>query len=346
MKVSVRPADLDTDRDVLIDLMLHYLTPMSDGPRYDWLYRQNPDGPAQLWVLTDVDKHTIVGSGGIVPRRMYVGGQEKLCGVLVDFWIHPEFRSLGPALQLQRACLAGVDAGSYTLYYDFPKHNMVAVYRRLGLKTSQCLVRMTKLLSLEKKLGKVGQIPLLGYSFIAGTNGILRLLDVGKGNRGECTISVQREACGEDFTQLARQVGSGYGVCVARTASYLNWRFWSHFHHRYEMLTAHRNGSLLGYILFLHCGETATIVDLFGVGDEGVKSDLVFAAVEVLRKRGVFSVNAPSLRSHAHTALLRKLGFYPRETHPVMISASRRATGGCADLEGQNVFLMDGDRDS
>jgi len=342
MRITVRPADLHADRDVLIDMMLRFLTPMSDGPRYDWLYHQNPDGQAQLWVLIDSDTGAIVGSGGFVPRRMYVNGRESLCAILVDFWIHPEYRSLGPALQLQRACLAGIEAGPYDLYYDFPQENMVAVYRRLGIETSQWLVRLTKPLSFKRRFGRLGQIPFFGRSLIATTNGILKVRDAGKGNRSRCTISEQRVECGDNFTQLARQVSSKYGVCVARTASYLNWRFQSHFHHRCEMLTAHRDGSLLGYILFVEDAETATILDLFGMEDERMKSDLVFAALEVLRERNVLSVNAPSLRSHPQTAFLRKLGFYPREPHPVVISAPR----GKAGLEGANFFLMDGDRDS
>jgi hypothetical protein len=342
MRITVRPADLHADRDILIDMMLRFLTPMSDGARYDWLYHQNPDGQAQLWILINSDTGAIVGSGGIVPRRMFANGQESLCAILVDFWIHPEYRSLGPALQLQRACLAGIEAGPYDLYYDFPKQNMVAVYRRLGIETSQWLVRLTKPLSLKRKLGRLGQIPLLGRSLIAATNGILKLRDAGRGNRSGCTISEQRVECGDDFTQLAFQVSSKYGACVARTAKYLNWRFLSHFHHRYEMLTARRDGSLLGYILFLQDAETATILDLFGMEDENMKSDLVFTALEVLRKRNVLSVNAPSLRAHSQTAFLRKLGFYSREPHPVVISAPR----GKADLDGANFFLMDGDRDS
>jgi hypothetical protein len=345
MKLSVRPADLDADRDDLIALMLRYLTPMSDGPRYDWLYRQNPHGQAQLWILTDVDTGKVVGSGGIVPRLMYVGGRERLGCVLADFWIHPQYRSLGPALQLQRACLAGIQEGPYELYYDFPKQNMVAVYRRLGVKPKHCVVRLTKLLSLKKKLAAVSKIPLLGSSLITAANFIINLRDVGR-RKLSSTICAQNEACGEEFTQLAREVSSKYGVCVARTASYLNWRFRSHFHHHYEMLTARRNGSLTGYLLFLHEGETATIVDLFGVEDEGVRSNLVFAALEILRTRGVLGVNAPGLNSHAQTAFLRSLGFFARETQPAIISATPQTQETSTEFEAQDFFLTDGDRDS
>jgi hypothetical protein len=346
MKLSVRPANLDADRNALIDLMLRFLTPMSDGLRYDWLYRQNPHGQAQLWILTDMDMGKIVGSGGIVPRRMYVGGKEKLGCVLVDFWIHPQYRSLGPALQLQRACLAGIQEGPYELYYDFPKQNMVAVYRRLGVEPGHSVVRLTKLLSLKRKMAGVGKIPLLGPSLIAGANFIINFRNVRRGNFPQSAICLQDEACGEEFTRLAREVSTLYGVCVARTADYLNWRFRSHFHHHYEMLAAWRNGSLLGYILFLHEGETATIVDLFGVEDEGVKSSLVFAALEILRERGVLGVNAPGLSSHAQTAFLRKLGFYTRESQSVVISLARKSHETNAEFAAHEFFLTDGDRDS
>jgi hypothetical protein len=346
MKLSVRPADLSADRDALIELMLCFLTPMSDGPRYDWLYRQNPHGQAQLWILTDMNLGKVVGSGGIVPRLMYVGGQEKLGCVLVDFWIHPQYRSLGPALQLQRACLAGIQDGPYELYYDFPKQNMVAVYRRLGVEPRHSVVRLTKLLNLKRKLAGVSKIPLLGPSLVAGANFIVNFRDVRRGDFSQAAIFAQNEACGDEFTQLARAVSPQYGVCVARTADYLNWRFRSHFHHHYEMLTARRNGSLLGYILFLHEGEMATIVDLFGVEDDGVKSNLVSAALEILRKRGVLGVNAPGLSSHAQTAFVRKLGFYARESQPVVISAARKSHETNAKFAAPDFFLTDGDRDS
>lgn len=346
MTFSVCPVDLDADRDILIELMFRYLTSMSDGPRYDWLYHQNPDGLAQLWILKDTDKGTIAGSGGIIPRRMYVRGEEKLGAILVDFWIHPEYRSLGPALQLQRACLAGIAAGPYNLYYDFPERSMVAVYRRLGVESGQSVIRMTKLLNVKKRLGKVGEVPLVGPVLTAGANAILRLLDLGKRSRSGCVIHEHQATCGEEFTDLARRVSTEYGVCVARTAGYLNWRFWSHFRNRYKMLTARRDGSLQGYILFLDAEENGTIIDLFGVDDQKMKAELVFAALEALRESGVLSVNAPSLTSQSPTAFLRKLGFFPRESHAVMISASPGAAGKTVNLQGQKVFLMEGDRDS
>src|SRR5208282_5908984 len=108
------------------------------------------------------DTNSIVGSAAVVPRRMYVRNQELRCALLVDLWIHPEYRTLGPALKLQRACLDEIATCGYSFYYDFPHSNMLAIYRRLGVEASHRLVRLTKPLDVKRKLGKAAEVPILG----------------------------------------------------------------------------------------------------------------------------------------------------------------------------------------
>src|SRR5258708_36490575 len=110
---------------------------------------------------------------------------------------------------------------------------MVAVYRRLGVESTQSLVRMTKLLSLKKKLGKFGQIPLLGRMLVAGADGTLRLLDIGKGNRSACTIHIQNATCGEEFTEFTQRASPRFGNSVAGTAPCFTWSLRSRFRNRY-----------------------------------------------------------------------------------------------------------------
>jgi hypothetical protein len=205
---------------------------------------------------------------------------------------------------------------------------------------------MTKLLSAERKLGGMGQIPLIGKVLVATANAGLRLGEVRRKRRSDSEITQQEGPCGEEFSELALQVSPACGVCVSRTAAYLNWRFLSHFHHKYELLTARQKGVLRGYLLFLQEEKTATIVDLFGAADQDMRAELVTGALQILRKRGVFNVNAPCLSSQAQAGFFRRLGFFPRETHPVMICGAQSAASQGVNLDGQEVFLMDGDRDS
>src|SRR5271169_5680802 len=105
-KILIREGDLQADRAMLIDAFYRHLTPLSDDRRYDWLYHENPDGPGRVWIAYDADEQKVIGSGSAIPRRITVDGSELLACIMADFWIDPQFRTLGPALQLQRACMS------------------------------------------------------------------------------------------------------------------------------------------------------------------------------------------------------------------------------------------------
>lgn len=328
-----------------MEALFRYLTPLSNGRRYDWLYLQNPHGLAQVWVAEDSQTGTIVGVGAALPRRIYVGGTEKNGCVLADFVIHPGYRTLGPALQLQRACLESAGNGSFQFCYDFPAASMVAVYRRLGIEPRERLVRFAKPLRADRKIRER-----LGDSVVSSGLGIaanrwLAWCDRGRRQKSGCDITLEQGACGEEFSWLARRVSSRYGVCVERSDQYLNWRYRAHPVYRYEILATRREGTLVAYAVFLQDGEQGRIVDLFGVDEPAVLSDLVTAAVSILRQRGVITVSAPILASHPHAALLENLGFRARESYPVVIYVPPHAPTSTL-VQGKSWYLVDGDRES
>jgi hypothetical protein len=49
MRINVRPANLAEERALLITFLRNHLTPLSNEPRFDWLYRKNPAGAALVW---------------------------------------------------------------------------------------------------------------------------------------------------------------------------------------------------------------------------------------------------------------------------------------------------------
>src|SRR5438067_1465189 len=100
MNIVVRRADLDQDREPIIETLLHHLTPRSTAARYEWLYRSGPHGEARAWVATDTESQRIIGVAAAFPRRVRSEMGESLAWVLGDFCIDKQYRSLGPALQL------------------------------------------------------------------------------------------------------------------------------------------------------------------------------------------------------------------------------------------------------
>src|SRR5262245_53715570 len=123
MDLAIRDVQLENDRDELIQFFRENLTKDSNRARFDWLYLQNPYGKARAWLSMDPDGRT-VGAAAAFPRTVWIAGMQRRAWVLGDFCISNRSRSLGPALQLQRACIGSLDND---LWYDFPSRSMMAV---------------------------------------------------------------------------------------------------------------------------------------------------------------------------------------------------------------------------
>jgi len=342
MSIVIRPADLRAQRDRLIRFLFENLTPLSDGRRFEWLYCDSPHGPARVWIATDGGAGAIVGAAAAFPRRLCVQGVPTPGCVLGDFCIHPRYRSLGPAVQLQRACLADIDSGTFALGYDFPSTSMVAVYKRLRVELGEQMVRLALPLRADRKIAEKVKVLPVARGLSAAVNLLLRLRGRARPGKNPAEISRQGESWGDEFSLLAKQVSAAYGVCVERSSAYLNWRYLAHPHSRHEMLTARRDGELIAYVIFTQTDQDASIVDLFGFEDTEVLGNLVAHAVDLLRQRGVVTVSAPVLASHPRRALFESLGFHAREAVPVLLYRPGKSLAAA----NPSWFLMDGDRDS
>jgi hypothetical protein len=340
MPIVIRPAHLESDRELLNAILKRFLTPLANGSRFNWLYRDNPFGQARVWLAIESDTGAVVGTASAFPRRLYAHGCEVSAWVLGDFCINDQYRSLGPALKLQRACLMEVNSGGAELCYDFPNMLMMAVYKRLGVGYTGQMLRLAKPLRVDRTVRKAIKIPLLAQGVTVAGNRVLALLDRQHKALGCWRFSLHQEECDDEFSALARKVGGRYGVCVQRSAEYLNWRYFANTYCQYELLTARYQGDLAAYVFFTQIGEDAIVGDLFGIAEPVVLARLVDELVDLLRGRGVVTISAPILWSHPWRPLLESRGFRVREASPIVIYGKQ------SSWEGLDWFLMYGDRDS
>src|SRR5690606_18533574 len=89
-----------------------------------------PEG-AHLQVLRPGTGHEVLGTAGVGWRRMRAGARTLRGGLLADMAVLPGHRTLGPAMQLQRAASDRALAEG-DLVYGFPNANAVPVVKRLG----------------------------------------------------------------------------------------------------------------------------------------------------------------------------------------------------------------------
>ncbi len=338
MALAISEIGLEDNRHLILAALGRFLG-ASDEKRFVWLYLENPHGPARTWIAKEQDKGAVVGIASVFPRRLVVRGQVLLGHVLGDFGVDSQYRTLGPAVQLQRACLTALRGAPA---YDFPSRTMLSVYRRLQITQVNSLFRLARPLSFSKpgqkpkgdgignRLGWMGnQLLAFGDRLLAGTHPY------------ECSLHLG--PCGEEFSQLAQQIGGGLGICLERSARYLNWRFLKHPSLRHEVATARTQGSVKAYAVFTESEGRAALIDLFG--DEGAIRVLVLYLSSLLRKRGLSVVSAYCLETHPWFGLLRRLGFMKRDSDPV-VAVSPNGSPWNGTVAGENWFLTQGDRES
>jgi hypothetical protein len=344
MPDRIRTADPVADRALLTDVLSRNLSPDAGGRRFEWLYLENPDGPACAWVATEESTGRGLGVAAAFPRRLLVGESVRPGYVLGDFCIDQHHRTLGLALQLQRACLEQIVFTHHLIAYDFPSDRMMAIYRRMQVPPAGQMVRWAKPLRANRKIGKLVNSPALAGLLAAPFNALLKWKDFASSPRVGWTIVNHEGICREEFTHLAHSVGSRYGSCVERSAEYLNWRYLRHPLVHHELLAARHDGELQGYVVFSHTHEDARIVDLFGFSDTAMWTSLVARVVALLRDRGVVTLSIPALAPGPWTELLKGWGFHPREAAPIVVCAP--GTVAASAENASRWFLMDGDRES
>jgi hypothetical protein len=343
MPDRIRTADPVSDRALLIDLLSRNLSPDAGGRRFEWLYLENPHGPARAWVATEEGTGRGLGAAAAFPRRLLVRESVRLGYILGDFCIDQQHRSLGLALQLQRACLDQIGSSPLPLAYDFPSERMMAIYRRMQVPPAGQMVRWAKPLRANRKIGNLVRSPALAGLLAAPCNELLKWMDFASFRKTAWAIEYHEGICQDEFTHLAHSVGSRYGSCVERSAGYLNWRYLQHPLVRHEILSARDDRQLRGYVVFSHTGEDAKIVDLFGFSDTRMWTALVARVVALLRDRGVVTLSIPALASSPWTGLLKGWGFHPREVTPIVVYGPGEMA---SDEDRSSWFLMDGDRES
>jgi hypothetical protein len=328
----------------MVELLRRCLTPLFDVQRFKWLYQAGPYGQARAWLAYDGTKDNVIGAAAAFPRRVDLDSVEKQGWVLGDFCLDSRFRSLGPALQLQRACLQAAETPPYEFCYDFPSPSMTAIYKRLGVPQCGTLVRWARAIRTAPRIEKLLRSRTVSRSLGIVADSILTR----RGWRGEtdtADLMPQEQACGGEFTELDRRVRQRPGLLSVRTAAHLNWRFLSHPSIRHEILTARRKGVLVGYIVYTRDLDDTSVVDLCSLEEPALIARLLAGAVDRLREYGAVTVSMNAGSTHPWSGIFRRAGFLPREDAPVMVHVRPGATISLKNF-AQDWYLMRGERDS
>jgi hypothetical protein len=341
MSLAVRPASLVEDREKLIVFLERSFPKDPMRALFKWRYESNPAGPGWSWVVYDNESGAIRAMTSLFPRPMYVDGEQVMCGQVAEFAVDKAYRSLGPAIMLQRATFEPVDAGMVAFCYDCPPHDTgMATFVRLGMRSSCELTRYVLPLRsdeiLEKRLGKgVWTKPLT-----EAANLVLSMRRM-KRHRPGVEIETLEGRFGDEFSYLDKIVPSAGIIRSCRSAELLNWRFCDRFESNVEVLVARKSGDLLAFLAFIVSPEKrASILDLFGrnLADTGLT--LIDAATEICHRRNVTCMEGYCSDASELKPLFESARFRARETAARVVAHAKSDDSGGSILNRSIVWPL------
>ena len=345
MAIVIRDADINVDRRLLIDTIYKNLTTRSDDRRFEWLYLNNPFGIAKAWIAFDQDEDIVIGIAAAFPRLVQVYGENIVCWNLGDFAISESFRSLGPAILLQRACLLPIAEGKIPFSYDHPSVGMTAVYERIGVPPTGKVIRFAKPIKIDNKIKRYVGEGILARGFSSIGNRILEFRDRSRTVVRGYDISLHQGRFGDEFSQLDLRVACSFKVSGRRTAEYLNWRYLDNPLYKYEVITVRYGEKLLAYAVFTQINQDAMLTDIFGEQNPEVVEILLVKIIEILRQRRILTLSIPLLEFNPLIPFVKRVGFYPRESSHVVFYTQQNGRLDGVITECKNWFLTYGDRD-
>jgi hypothetical protein len=336
MSVKVRPVSLDSERNTLISLLERNLPDLPHARRFEWLYYKNPAGKAWSWFAIEESLPTPIGVASVVPRFMWIGESLQLCGQVVDFAIDAGYRSLGPAVLLQKATFDPVNRGLLVFCYDCPPDDRgMSTFRRMGMEANCRMRRFARPLRVDRRLAEKLSSKKLAAAIAVAGNFVLRNVPTRRHSASGIELSVHEGRFGTEFTELDRNVKGKDLIRNRRSAEDLNWRFRDDPLNRYEVLTARRGGELVGYIIVSVRDQDAYVIDLFGRSLAEIGPSLLDASVEHIRAKKIQSVHALCADESEMCSLLRSRHFSCREISARIVAYAKVEAEAPAFLRGR-----------
>ena len=303
--------------------------PGSGLRKYQWFYQRNPY-PTKLWVMKLKGNHKAVGVGGVGYRPFYAGGKTLIGAMGVDFAIDREYRTLGPALQLQRTVIESATKDADFLY-GFPSDRAEVLVKHAGYHKIGEFTRLIKVLRsrdyLEmavknRALAAVTSIPL---DLLLRLRSISRLLV-----SGDYYSSDTFENTSHIYDLLWERLASEDLLMSERNSKFMDWRYFQCPEIKYKIfgLKDHAN-SLQAFIIYHRRDRKVEIADLVCPqdGKDRVIQSLLWNFEKYSFSAGANLIGINLIGAAGLTQLLRSMGYWhnKKQKQPLYIYTKKNA---------------------
>jgi hypothetical protein len=316
--------------------------------KFEWLYHAAPDRPPTIFMLHA--DNGAVGTAGVGLRRIHAGDRTLRAGLLADLAVDRDHRSVMPALSLVRDVKAwalgtATDPGAVDLAYGFPNHQAEGVFKRVGYRSLGTFTRYARVLRhagyfdriTDDDLARVpAQLRPLAARFAASrvgaavAGGALDLAQLVRtapeylaaARRFRLRWHARAHPSLDDLWSSAR---SHYQVVAARTAGFVDWRFFrapdaAPLARRIVIASSRADDRPLAYAVFDRAADAAHVRDLFG-HPEAI-GPLFDRLTHDLYRHGVATISMRYLGAPWLPAILSSRGFRPRQSDRMVAFAT------------------------
>lgn len=345
-KYKVQEADIQNTKDTSVELFYDNFNRKHDfGLKYDWLYVNNPSGESHIYHMTEMSDENVIGFQCISGRTFTNGTLNISAGLYTNFAVDKKHRSLGPGLFLMKE-VNKQSLNHYDILFGFPNKNSLPIFKRAGYDLSSQITRLNKPLrtSYIIKKYKSRYFPIFtGFFLDLAIRSYDYLTFLLLGNNIEFQYI---ERFTDEHDQLWQDVVSNNSIIMCkRDKDYLNWRFTENKDRDYKIINARsrKSDKLIGYIVCYFKENHCYIVDLLCCNFNREIKPLLSAFINNVKKSKPYSISLEYHGSLPAFKNLRSLGFFERDSNPVIFTLNPNLN---YELDVSEFFLVSSDRDA
>jgi Acetyltransferase (GNAT) domain len=324
--------------------------------RYRKYYEGNPLGPPLFFLAREAESEAFVGMAALFQTALRVSGELVPAFVTGDFAVDADHRAFGPAIQLQRACLAAVAENDHACAYGSPNLLAESIIERVGYADLGRLTRFVKVLRAQVLVDQYvrggRRADLAARLSTIAVDPLLSVLSRERLHRSPAGLAVEEpDAFDERFSGLWQASWLQHPVTAERNPDLLNWRYDkigeqpSESSSRIFALT--RQGEVVAYIVYRVKEGVRHIYDLLSAPSRSVVNALLSTFILDARRQGARAIGMLHLGSASGLARrFRSYGFI-RRTEPtgVRLHAHPHVSHNVNLAHAANWYLLAGDQD-
>lgn len=304
------------DDKPLLALLERYITINQAKQRYQWIYKNNPQGQSETWLAREPIEGQIVGFTSIFARKFLVAGQSIIGGVGFDAFVQPDHRRRGIAIALHRASLKAMENGEVPFRFMCGPPtvaNLEALvkagsqiagtlrYFSIPFTTRGLMAMLHCPTTYTEKLAKYGY--LLDQLLV-------QLRRIFNNSGSHITVKVT-ENIDYRFDQVWNNLAASFPIIGLRDREYIQWRYLQNPVCCQKLVSFEYKGELLGWAVLEFAPKGCLLVDYLFPLEQKLAQAVLGALVHFVAVQGASRLTLRFNTKGLYASLFRRQGFLP-----------------------------------